>query len=393
MPPACRKPSPREVFGFLRARGQFGFPASLRADACLGFRATGYQSWEVARGHCEVLRPLSQLDLLQRGMTPRRKPCPGGQRWDIVLPARRRRTSPIRPLSNWVQSARLKRSACLWATDGPPGGRPSAAVTYSLDANGAAFAAGWDWAALSLDFVAPKPLFRSISNDIPVRMPKIAEAEKKNRRAKEDFDLRATSDAPEARPLNMDDQPIPENSPLTPDDLISATSDRVRLDKYTRLPLTPSARGASKTSQLSGTQRFRMWKGKGKGRGTTEPQPARPLGGYRNVLTPESQPERPRGGHRFAGETESRNSESSLELSSSWSPRRHNWSEEKQHRVGGYVVRSNNSFYLLVFLLCRLPYLPTSIATSPSVRPPPHFCEFEITAYSFFLSMRVQKYV
>ena len=33
MPPALRKSSPREVLGFLRASGQFGFPAPVRTDA------------------------------------------------------------------------------------------------------------------------------------------------------------------------------------------------------------------------------------------------------------------------------------------------------------------------------------------------------------------------
>ena len=49
MPPAPRKSSPREISGFLGARGQIEFPESMHTDACLGYSAMGYQSWEVAR--------------------------------------------------------------------------------------------------------------------------------------------------------------------------------------------------------------------------------------------------------------------------------------------------------------------------------------------------------
>ena len=54
MPPALRKFSPRGTLGFLRARGQIRFPASMHTDACLGRSAAGYQSWKVAYGVLEV---------------------------------------------------------------------------------------------------------------------------------------------------------------------------------------------------------------------------------------------------------------------------------------------------------------------------------------------------
>ena len=36
-----RKSSPKDVLGFLRARGQFGFPASMQTDTGLGFLGNG----------------------------------------------------------------------------------------------------------------------------------------------------------------------------------------------------------------------------------------------------------------------------------------------------------------------------------------------------------------
>ena len=55
-PPALREFFPREVLGRFRARGQFGFPAYVRADGRLGFSATGCRNWEVGSGICEARR-------------------------------------------------------------------------------------------------------------------------------------------------------------------------------------------------------------------------------------------------------------------------------------------------------------------------------------------------
>ena len=37
-----------------RARGQISFPTFMRAGACFGFSAMGYQNWEVANGVFEA---------------------------------------------------------------------------------------------------------------------------------------------------------------------------------------------------------------------------------------------------------------------------------------------------------------------------------------------------
>ena len=58
-----------------------------------------------------------------------------------------------------------------------------AAVNYALDSRGAPLPVGWDWAARPLEFVAPKPLIRSIPNNIPGPIPTIAGAEKRKGRA------------------------------------------------------------------------------------------------------------------------------------------------------------------------------------------------------------------
>ena len=56
IPPVPRMSSPRRVLGFFGTRGQFGFLASMHADACLGYSAMGYQSWEVAGEICDARR-------------------------------------------------------------------------------------------------------------------------------------------------------------------------------------------------------------------------------------------------------------------------------------------------------------------------------------------------
>ena len=33
---------------------QMGYPASMNTNACLGFSVTAYQSWGVARDHCDT---------------------------------------------------------------------------------------------------------------------------------------------------------------------------------------------------------------------------------------------------------------------------------------------------------------------------------------------------
>ena len=58
MHPALRKSPLREVLQLFRARGQFGFPASMHADACLDLREISYQSWGNVRGHCGAPRSI-----------------------------------------------------------------------------------------------------------------------------------------------------------------------------------------------------------------------------------------------------------------------------------------------------------------------------------------------
>ena len=54
IPPATRKVSPREIVQVLGNPDQVGYPASMDADACLGYSVTGYQSWDVFYDHCEA---------------------------------------------------------------------------------------------------------------------------------------------------------------------------------------------------------------------------------------------------------------------------------------------------------------------------------------------------
>ena len=143
----------------------------------------------------------------------------------------------------------------------------------------------------ALELVAPDPVARPISDGIPVPIPTIPEDDKRNKRTKQDLDLRAASDeprktsdasdTPEARPLNEGFQPAPEDSPFPWGRLVSDSSDRVRLhtpgiSDSTRLPATSSSKGASQTNQLTDAQQLSMWKRQG--RSNTEPQPEQPRG-------------------------------------------------------------------------------------------------------------------
>ena len=173
---------------------------------------------------------------------------------------------------------------------------------------------GWYWAARSLEFIAPDPPIPPFSNGPPAPIPTIAVAEKQNKRTKKDLDLhtfldepRKTLDAsvtPEGRPSKKGDQPTPEDAPRSLGILTSDTSDKVRLAKHTRLPLTSSSKGVSRTNPLTDAQQIRIWEGKGKGK--TEHQPAQPRDGYRTVPPSDRQPEYSRGGRRIVPATESR---------------------------------------------------------------------------------------
>ena len=46
--PKCSLPALREVSGFSQASRQFGFPASVRRGACLGYSSMGYEISEIA---------------------------------------------------------------------------------------------------------------------------------------------------------------------------------------------------------------------------------------------------------------------------------------------------------------------------------------------------------
>ena len=73
-----RKYPSREALGFLRARGQLGFPASMQTDACLGFCVMGRQSWDTARDHCDVF-PYILIRIVgpvAKGRDRRQKRCP-----------------------------------------------------------------------------------------------------------------------------------------------------------------------------------------------------------------------------------------------------------------------------------------------------------------------------
>ena len=79
MSPVLRKSSPVGTLGFLRARGQSGPPATRHADACMGYSAPRYQSWEVAYYVVEARQFNSSCGAGGRGKRRQRYPSPEGQ--------------------------------------------------------------------------------------------------------------------------------------------------------------------------------------------------------------------------------------------------------------------------------------------------------------------------
>ena len=54
VPPATRKVFSRKIIQILGNPLRIGYPASMNADACLGYCVMGYQSWDVVYDHCEA---------------------------------------------------------------------------------------------------------------------------------------------------------------------------------------------------------------------------------------------------------------------------------------------------------------------------------------------------
>ena len=108
-----------------------------------------------------------------------------------------------------------------WAPDGPRAGRRLEAVTYLLDTNGARLLGGWDWAACALQFLAPDPLIRSLSQCTPLPIPTIADAEKHKKNITKDLDThtalqgpRAAADKPSGKRIpTLGGQTIPGGAP------------------------------------------------------------------------------------------------------------------------------------------------------------------------------------
>ena len=102
----------------------------------------------------------------------------------------------------------------------------------------------WDWAARSLEFIAPEPLFRSVSRGIPAPIPTTADAEKQRKTVKKDSDTTTVAMGPSetvntpsvTRAATLGDRTIPEENSLTLGALITDASAGVRLAKHIREP-------------------------------------------------------------------------------------------------------------------------------------------------------------
>ena len=132
---------------------------------------------------------------------------------------------------------------------------------------------GWDWAAHSLEFVAPNPLVRSISRGVPALIPTIADARKQRRTLKEDGDAKITAEESQENanhPTDTRTQIILEETLFHLDDLIADTSGRVRLDEHASGPVRQAPKGNIPENPISGTTQLNRWISKSRGKKTPQ---------------------------------------------------------------------------------------------------------------------------
>ena len=117
---------------------------------------------------------------------------------------------------------------------------------------------GWDSAARSLEFIAPRPLIRPPRRGISVPIFTIAGAETQQKTGKEDLDTNIrVKDSQEnaTRPTVSRTPTIPEVAPFHLDDLTTDTAARVRLGMRTREPARDIPRGNPPATPISETEK------------------------------------------------------------------------------------------------------------------------------------------
>ena len=119
------------------------------------------------------------------------------------------------------------------------------------------------------------------------------------------------------RTPTLGDQTILEETPLNLDARISDTSARVRLGKHTRMPVTTPSEGAPRQNPISGGGRLNQCLSKSKNKGESPDDPLRR--GRPIVPTKKTELSPTQDGARKGMQ--------SPDTSSSWSPRRKDWTD------------------------------------------------------------------
>ena len=201
--------------GFLSARGQFRFPSAMHTDACPFSGAMGYPSWELACELCDVRRyifmriagpvakgrdasPKALARGAKKGSCPRCVKAP-----HIAVPP---------PFELGVYGWLTGMGAKLWPPRAPWASRRLAAANYVLGSNESPLPVGCDWAALSLEFVAPKPLIRPILRGVPAPFPAIADAEMQKKTLRKGLYATNTAKDSHENATRPTVTPNPENS-------------------------------------------------------------------------------------------------------------------------------------------------------------------------------------
>ena len=164
---------------------QFGHPASMDTNACLEYSAMGYQSWDVAYGHCDAWETtLVRLEgRLSKGHDAKAKSNLRQKAQAGYCLCRTQATH----VANFPAYARgalgpLKQTGIrLWAKFDSWAPRRLAAIEYTTRyINSFPPPAGWNRAAEALDFSVPAPIIRGIPVSGPVGVQTIAQTRASN---------------------------------------------------------------------------------------------------------------------------------------------------------------------------------------------------------------------
>ena len=194
----------------------------MNTDACLGYGAMGYQSWEVAREICDARRfiLIRHVGPVAKGRDATSQSLAHKTEVRFCLCCVKATHIAV-PMSSelgaysWLKETGVK----IGTSEGPSAGRRLAAVYYVLDSYGAPLPVGWDWAARPLEFAARNALIHSILRGVPAPIPTIADTEMQKQNLEKDLDAKITamdSQGNATHPTIARAPTIPGETPISP---------------------------------------------------------------------------------------------------------------------------------------------------------------------------------